>query len=352
MSLRMATFNVNNLFVRYRFGRKFPGDMSDKSEVQDPTFGYLPVYDPDFFEVFNEPQRLLAARALSNDFEAIPDLVFLQEVESLIALREFNERYLAGRYPYQVLVDSRDFRQIDVGVLSKRPIVGLRSHVDDLLPGKKQKAKKKNTEGESKYLFSRDCLEVEIALPGNKTLTVFNNHLKSKFAKTPEERTAGDKLRKLQAKAVATLIQERFPDHHFGEALFVVAGDLNDEWSSERLEPLRKLGLENVLERLDEIERWTHWYKYENTVSQLDYLLLSPTLSKLSTGTKPILERRGVGFARYLQDGKTGPKLTRLEQVEDDPNPVELNFQFKRFKEVTPETWASDHCPLLFDLEV
>jgi hypothetical protein len=91
---------------------------------------------------------------------------------------------------YQVLVDSRDFRQIDVGVLSKRPITGLRSHVDDVLPGKKKKAKKKTTEG-SKYLFSRDCLEVDIALPGDRTLTVFNNHFKSKFAMTPEERIVG-----------------------------------------------------------------------------------------------------------------------------------------------------------------
>lgn len=349
MSIRIATFNVNNLFVRYRFGQKFPGDMSDKSEVQDPTFGYLPVYDPDFFEIFNEPQRQLAARALSNDFEDAPDVVFLQEVESLIALREFNERYLGGIYPYQVLMDSRDFRQIDVGVLSKRPITGLRSHVDDVLPAKKKAKKKKER---SKYLFSRDCLEVDIALPGDKTLTVFNNHFKSKFALTPEERTAGDKLRKLQAKAVADIIQERFPNNHFDEGLFVIAGDLNDEWSSERMEPLRDLGLENILERLDEEERWTHWYKYENTVSQLDYLLLSPALSKLSEGTKPLLARRGVGFARYLQDGNTGPKRTRLEQVEDDPNPLELDFQFKRFKEVTPDTWASDHCPLMFDLDV
>jgi hypothetical protein len=120
--------------------------------------------------------------------------------------------------------------------------------------------------------------------------------------------------------------------------LFVVVGDLNDEWSSERVEPLRELGLENVLERLDETERWTHWYRSENTLSQLDYLLLSPTLSKYSEGTNLILERKGVGFARYLQDGKTGPKVTRLEQVEDDPNPIELDFQFKRFKEVTPDT--------------
>jgi endonuclease/exonuclease/phosphatase family metal-dependent hydrolase len=143
-----------------------------------------------------------------------------------------------------------------------------------------------------------------------KSARGFNNHFKSKFALTPEERTAGDKLRNLQAKAVATIIHERFPDNHCDEGLFVVLGDLNDEWLSKRMEPLRDLGLENIL------------------------------------------ERRGVGFARYLQDGKTGPNVTRLEQVEDDPNPVELDFQFKRFKEVTPDTWASDHCPLMFDLDV
>ncbi len=46
MATILYTFNANNLFVRYRFGQTFPGDMSGKSAVNEPTLSYLPMYDP------------------------------------------------------------------------------------------------------------------------------------------------------------------------------------------------------------------------------------------------------------------------------------------------------------------
>jgi hypothetical protein len=49
MATTLCTFNANNLFVRYRFSQTFPGDMSGKSAVNEPTLGYLPIYDPDMF---------------------------------------------------------------------------------------------------------------------------------------------------------------------------------------------------------------------------------------------------------------------------------------------------------------
>jgi hypothetical protein len=42
MSTTVCTFNANNVFVRYRFGQTFPGDMSGKSAVNEPSLGYLP----------------------------------------------------------------------------------------------------------------------------------------------------------------------------------------------------------------------------------------------------------------------------------------------------------------------
>jgi hypothetical protein len=67
MAHTVCTFNVNNLFVRYRFAATFPGDVSGKSAVEDPAQGYLPMYNPTAFELFNPVQRDLAARAISND---------------------------------------------------------------------------------------------------------------------------------------------------------------------------------------------------------------------------------------------------------------------------------------------
>ena len=43
------------------------------------------------------------------------DVLCVQDVESLIALREFNERFLDNAYRYAVVLDTRDLRQIDVG---------------------------------------------------------------------------------------------------------------------------------------------------------------------------------------------------------------------------------------------
>ena len=43
------------------------------------------MYDPDLFELFNPIQRELAAQAITREGTVRPDIVCLQEVESLIA---------------------------------------------------------------------------------------------------------------------------------------------------------------------------------------------------------------------------------------------------------------------------
>lgn len=67
----IATFNANNLYVRYRFGQTYPGDQSGKSGVEDPKSGYLPMYNPKAFELFNPLQRELTARAQDRPLDAL-----------------------------------------------------------------------------------------------------------------------------------------------------------------------------------------------------------------------------------------------------------------------------------------
>jgi hypothetical protein len=64
--------------------------------------------------------------------QPLPDLVVLQEIESLMALRVFNERHLGGHYTQALLVDSRDYRQIDIRVLAGPAveIQEVRTHAD------------------------------------------------------------------------------------------------------------------------------------------------------------------------------------------------------------------------------
>lgn len=353
MATTLCTFNANNLFVRYRFGQTFPGDMSGKSAVNEPSLGYLPMYDPDMFDLFNPLQRELTARALSRDGVGLPEVLCLQEVESLIALRAFNERHLGSHYQRALLVDSRDFRQIDVAVLTNLEILGVRSHVDDLDP--------KPDDPKRPFLFSRDCLEVVVALPNGQPLTLLINHLKSKFvdphkaktlAQKKAQRKKDDAHRQRQAERVTAILQERFPGDGFQTELFAVVGDMNDEPASKPLQGLfEDAGLEDALARIPaEQDRWTHWFRGENSVSQLDALLLSPALTQATAGSAPVIERRGISFARVLQDGGIGPKQTHFQRVDDDPNPVDVGFRFPRFNEVDPELYASDHCPVFLEI--
>ena len=345
----VCTFNVNNLYVRYKFDDVFPGDPSRKSAVDDPTQGYLPMYNPTAFELFNPLQRELAARALTRGDSTLPDVVLLQEVESLIALRTFSEQKLGNFYDHALLIDSRDLRQIDVAVLSRLPIVSTRTHVDDHDP-----------QSSADWLFSRDCLEVTVELPQRRLLTIFVNHLKSKFigreANTPAKRAAAkkrnDAKRKRQSRAIVKLLRERFPGNAWNRELFMVVGDLNDEPASPPVAPVvANAGLENAIERIPtEADRWTHWFRGGNSVGQLDYLLLSPALSAVTQGRQPVIERRGISFDRILADQGVGPRKTRYQRRDDDPNPISVDFRFQRFPEVTAQDYASDHCPIFFDV--
>jgi endonuclease/exonuclease/phosphatase family metal-dependent hydrolase len=352
MATVLCNFNVNNLFVRYRFDDVFPGDMSRRSAVTDPRFGYLPMYNPGAFELFNPAQRDLAARVMTRDGTVLPDIVLLQEVESLIALRAFNDGHLDGAYRNALVIDSRDLRQIDVGVLSTLPIEAVRSHVDDLDP--------RGTK-DSPWLFSRDCLELAFTLGDGRPLTVLVNHFKSKFidwrranteAKKEKAKKASDGKRKRQAEAVVKLLRERFYGDAWDRELFVVAGDLNDEPGSPTVAPLVvDAGLENALERITpEAERWTHWYRSENTVGALDYLLLSPALSAATAGQQPVIERRGISYQGILQSGLTGPRKTRYKRRDGDTKPISTDFGFPRFAEVTPRDYASDHCAVFLEV--
>jgi predicted extracellular nuclease len=219
---------------------------------------------------------------------------------------------------------------IDVGVLTRNPylIETIVTHVDEKENGQ--------------FIFSRDCLEATFSIGDDKRLTLFVNHLKSKLEQTPKNTEKAAQRRLRQAKRVSAIVKERYPGASFNEESFGIVGDFNDSPDSPYLKPLiADLGLENVLARLDDTrDRWTHWWDTRNVVSQLDYILLSPSLAQRSAG-KPYVERRGLSKreATYLdaEDGKKGE---------------EIDFKFERFPEVTRSIEASDHCPLFMTLTV
>lgn len=303
MRVRIGTFNAENLFARFRFrDRVLPSEQPHSSWTSDDT-RYAP---------FLEPRHRVTAEAIG----AIrADILGLQEIENLPTLRLFLKQFTpwlpAGGYPYPLVIDGNDPRQIDVGIVSRFPLGAIHTHQFDRTP-------------QGARIFSRDCLEVEICLPHGKTLTVFVNHFKS----MAENREGTMDARRAQANRVVEILYERFGSDP-GQAAWIVLGDLNDYLPSRGLEPLlSQPWLENVLHRLPQNERWTHYFAGHNAYNQLDYLLLSRSLAEANPTALPELERRGMPG-----------RATKIEEP-----------RFKGVGYHNPK--ASDHCPMVIEIDV
>jgi endonuclease/exonuclease/phosphatase family metal-dependent hydrolase len=307
-SVRLATFNCENLFARYKFAKNF-----DPVEEDGFTINNLA------FDILNMAEKRITAAAIAAT-EA--DIIALQEVENLLVLDRFHSQFLQGRlYPYRLLIDGNDPRNIDVAVLSKYPILSARTwrHERDSedRPG----------------LFARDCVEIEIEIDGAR-LVLFVNHLKSMLG----GRGATRARRVEQSTKVAAIVAARFGPDFDGN--FAVLGDLNDfpdteEESGKQVETgigalIDHPHLVNIMERLPKAERWTHWYKggrKGKRAKQLDYILLGKGLDTRAGNPVPGLERRGLPWrAAENYDGPRFPDIGK-----DDPK-------------------ASDHCPFFVDI--
>lgn len=354
----LATFNANNFFLRYRFANTYPGDQSEKSAVEaaDITLGYIPEkkfgkYLSRDFVIWDPIRRDLAAQALAEPDDKLPDILCLQEVENLDAIRKFNEDHLGAHYPYAMLIDGWDPRNIDVAVLSTLPIIGLRSHVDD-----------KSKSGTR--ILSRDCLEATFRLSGNQELTVFVNHLKSKFvdsrgktaAAKKKAALAGHQRRREQATFVEKLVRARFDGQH-DSALYAVVGDFNDTEESPWIKPLVKSDLlVDLIEKTREPDdRWTYYWKAKGRVQQIDYILASKALA--AKVRKSYIARSGLAYRELNADGELLPKqvtLTHFEKDDVTPEPSsrtpdrKVPFQFERYSPIFDDVGnnVSDHCPV------
>lgn len=311
--ITVGTFNVENLFLRYRLlenerGARF-GKKVNKQEFLEGGGSILMLGTriEDYGPVSKSLRKLTAKVILENE----PDILAVQEVENLEALKLFNRYFLKNAYPYLLVVDGNDPRQIDVGILSKFPIVSAATHQYDP-PGSAPSAR----------VFSRDCLVVDVAVSKRKTLTLFVNHFKSKIG-------GGEEKRERQAKRVLAIAKERFGSKLDGGD-FVIVGDLNAHWDAPEVSALmNEKRLTNVLRDLvdDTDEHWTHYYKKGKLAEALDHIILSPSLTAKNSGSSVWVERRGLGTDINYYDGP-------------------------RFSDLTGKEGASDHCPVFIELRL
>ncbi len=296
MPIRIATFNIENLFARYNFKKNLKPSDDGGFQINDLAFN-----------IYNDLEKNITAKAI----KAInADIICLQEVESLQVLDRFNSQRLVGlNYKHRILIDGNDPRQIDVAILSRYPIISIRSHREE--------------RSSTSPLFSRDCLEAVIDVDG-KLLHLYVNHFKSMIG--GRDKTHNRRL--VQVNKVIEYIERDWKKKKY-EGNFIVLGDFNDylEGKSAVTALVHHKGLENVLERLPKDEQWTHYYS-KGDYTQLDYLLLSKSLAKLNKDILPCLMREGLPLRATKYTGKRFPGIG-----EDNPK-------------------SSDHCGLFMDIEL
>jgi len=240
-TIRLATLKVENLFARYRFRKSEDVYVDEGFTVNQLAF-----------DIYNDVEKAITAKAIK---AVDADIWCLQEVESLPLLDFFNSTYLAAqKYKHRIVVDGNDSRYIDVAVLSRYPIVEIRSH------------RHERTAAGNAALFSRDCLKVVLDIEG-KRLTLYVNHRKSMIGGRAETHPRCNE----QADRVAEIVNEDWQDGGY-EGNFVVLGDINDYVDAQT--SLGSLvahpGLVNILDRAPESERWTHRYNGGGDYRHLD----------------------------------------------------------------------------------
>ncbi len=321
--VRVAAFNVENLFNRYALLDQ-PWQGRDYEQLV-MAVDLASVAGRDGSLVSYETTKIQRNNTAEVILEAEPDILVVSEVENIYTLRIFNHDYLSDFFDQIILLDGNDPRGIDVGLMLRKGFKGrvdaIRTHVDEVKPGATGSVTRGSRRGfgylAHKALFSRDCLEVDVAIDSNR-LCVLCNHLKSQDGKP-----ASNTRREAQADRVLALFtaarKNRLP---------LVVGDLNADVDrkSKAAQSIRSLvNGEGVIDTFAKIkDRWTHFYESESSVSRLDYILVD---KRLSFGNHNIV-RHGLS-----------------KRCKQHPGPRYPTVSYQH-------TEASDHCLLAVDLDV
>lgn len=348
MDVRVGTFNLNNLFDRFNFEADL-GELPAEDRNVQTTYQWVfvgqgtgPDDPPPQLDAPSSSTPIVrvqkgargelidakpaaAQQALATRIAAVDaDVLALQEVENLDALRRFNRDLLARPYPYEVLVEGNDPRFIDVAVLSRLPVADITSHRFEIHPDQP-----------TTPVFGRDLLELHVLTVSRRRrlLTLFVTHLKSRFVPfddpDPEATAvANDQLRTRQAETIARVVAARTrPDNRYA-----ILGDLNDAPDAATLAPMvTALGLADGLADVVESRppppatpgnsptdpRWTHRHSIANAPDSFelfDQIWLSPALAGRVSHAE--IERRRAWHATSAGVGSDhDPAWIRLDDL-------------------------------------
>jgi endonuclease/exonuclease/phosphatase family metal-dependent hydrolase len=211
-----------------------------------------------------------------------PDVLALEEMGTTNALLELRASLKADGldFPFWEHISGAD-TNIHIAVLSKYSIVARHSHTNDLflLDGRQ-------------FRVERGFAEVDIQAATNFTFTLIAAHLKSRLpspvADEAEERLA-------EAKVLRGIIDGHFTNSP--NARLVVLGDFNDVKDSDAVKEIIGRGKFKLTDTRP-AERngdsapgpppyfeprnvaWTYFYGADDTYSRMDYILLSPAMTR------------------------------------------------------------------------
>lgn len=369
MTLRLATFNVENLMNRFDFS----GYRNQLN--QDRTLALFDIRDEAEYRYLEQARtiahtddtRQLTALAIA---ETRADILCLQEVDNIEALKAFEYGYLfkmVGQgYRHKYTTSGNDTRGIDVAVMMRtetadgEPIefVRMTSHAHVTYEEFGLHTPELAAAGAEAFerIFRRDCLEIDVRI-GNRPLTIYSVHFKSMGG--PREGVPGRDftmpIRTAEAKAVRRIIEDRFGRDHARDKRWAICGDFNDYRQRVVIggsafggytftladEPRSCLDVfladgfaENVVERRPELDRWTLYHTRgpeERHLCQLDYILLSPVLARENSNAIPDIIRGGQPWRTVFPPGQEVERYPRAGW--DRPK-------------------ASDHCPVAITLSL
>ncbi|MEO9338062.1 endonuclease/exonuclease/phosphatase family protein [Mesorhizobium sp. SB112] len=369
MSLRLATFNVENLMNRFDYSG-FRNQLN-----QDRTLALFQIKDEAEYKLLEQARaiayaddtRQMTALAIA---ETRADIICLQEVDNIEALKAFEYGYLFKMvgfgYRQKYTTSGNDSRGIDVAVMMRtetaegEPIEFVRmtshAHVTYEMFDLHTPELAAINELPSERIFRRDCLEIDVKIGGNP-LTIYSVHLKSMGPPRNglNGRDASMPVRMAEAKAVRRIIEDRFGSEHAADKRWVICGDFNDyreriiiggdshsgysfEPAAEEQSCLNVLLADgfavNLVERRDEMDRWTLYHTRgpaERHLCQLDYILASPSFAQQNADAVPDIIRGGQPYRTIFPPGQEVERFPRAGW--DRPK-------------------ASDHCPVAVTLDV
>ena len=368
MSLRLGTFNIENLMTRFDF-------TGWRNRLrQDRVLQLYDVKDKEVYEQLEQARmisetddtRQLSALAIA---DADADILCLQEVDNMPALNAFEYGYLyrmvGNGYRQKYLVEGNDSRGIDVAVLAREEtrtgekieVLDVRSHAmltyQDLGLFNEELALSNQAYDK---IFKRDCLELELRI-GGKPFSLYVVHFKSmgNARENGDGRTGTMAIRRAEARAVRHIIEQRFGKGRSAGGNFAICGDMNDyqekvqvigsRREGYRFEPRREAASAldtfthdgfavNPMARRDVMDRWTLYHArgpLEQHLCQLDYVWLSPALAERNPNSVPDIIRNGQPFRTPFPPGQEVERFPRIGW--DRPK-------------------ASDHCPVVMTLEL